>query len=167
MLEEYDETIQLLQRESPKNSNDQLSSENVSISSNSLNHSINIPVMPIAEREHRKWNNPDVNLLNNPYSPENIEKRSRQKMMSFSPELLYSPDATLNDDRLDGMVMKPIVDEEEFVPEEKRKFFHSARDLDRYKRNYYLPKNKKLPEEKYSFSILSVCKIFANLYIMY
>ncbi|XP_075592179.1 uncharacterized protein LOC124500090 isoform X7 [Dermatophagoides farinae] len=155
MLEEYDETIQLLQRESPKNSNDQLSSENVSISSNSLNDSINIPVMPIAEREHRKWNNPDVNLLNNPYSPENIEKRSRQKMMSFSPELLYSPDATLNDDRLDGMVMKPIVDEEEFVPEEKRKFFHSARDLDRYKRNYYLPKNKKLPEEKYSFSILS------------
>nr|XP_027197342.1 probable serine/threonine-protein kinase DDB_G0282963 isoform X5 [Dermatophagoides pteronyssinus] len=154
MLEEYDETIQILQRESSKSSNDQISSENVSDSSNSLNDSINIPVMPIAEREHRKWNNPDVNLLNNPYSPENIEKRSRQKMMSFSPELLYSPDATLNDDRTDGMI-KHIVDDEEFVPEEKRKFFHSARDLDRYKRNYYLPKTRKLPEEKYSFAILS------------
>ncbi|OTF78783.1 hypothetical protein BLA29_004734 [Euroglyphus maynei] len=64
--------------------------------------------------------------------------------MSFSPELLYLPDVSSNDDT------KHIVDDEEFVPEEKRKFFHSARDLDRYKRNYYLPKTKKSSEEKYS-----------------
>src|SRR5690625_1442778 len=36
------------------------------------------PAMPIAEREHRKWLTPDIDLANNPYSVESIEQRTRQ-----------------------------------------------------------------------------------------
>lgn len=143
MMEELDETVQFL---NANPSEQQSSLDNVS----SLNNSINIPVMPIAEREHRKWNNPEVNLVNNPYSPENIEKRAQQKL--YSPELSY----TLTDDEhpsIGGMA-----DEEELVPEEKKKFFSSARDLERYKRDYYLPKQKK--SEENTFSILNVNNYF-------
>ncbi|KAF7489181.1 hypothetical protein SSS_01585 [Sarcoptes scabiei] len=108
-----------------------------------------IPVMTIAEREHRKWEHPDVDLVNNPYSPENIEKRNRNRLIS--PDYVDSEESydSYNHDQNDFR-------EEEIVPEEKRKFFSSSRDLDLYKRDYYLPKNsRKKPNDYYSFSILN------------
>lgn len=39
---------------------------------------IDVSKMTIAEREKLKWQNP-VNLPNNPYAPENLAKRIRQR----------------------------------------------------------------------------------------
>lgn len=98
-------------------------------------------VMEYAEREHRKWLHPDVALVNNPYSPENIEQRARQ-MHSITP----TTDVGGGDDETSP--------EDDISEEEKRKLFYSDRDITKYKRDYYLPKDR--PKEGVVFDILDV-----------
>lgn len=102
--------------------------------------------MPIAEREHRKWLNPDVSLTNNPYSTENIENRAKQ-MHSFT-----SVDSS--EDR------KPEEDPEEIEEKnsEKKKYFSSNRDITRYKRDYYLPDSLAVQDAPPGCSILDVSR---------
>lgn len=107
------------------------------------------PIMPIAEREHKKWLNPDVALENNPYSIESIENRAKQ---------MHSMDS-LEDRKISGDFDEQAnnvgeVEEDQFA---KKKFFSSNRDITRYKRDYYLPDSlTHNGDDKQTFSILNV-----------
>lgn len=111
--------------------------------------------MSIADREHRKWLNPDVELLNNPYTAESIEQRTRQSMEDKNEEINHVVNDSENNDDDDGDVNAI----------EKKKFF-SDRDITRYKRDYYLPKNRPISEDGQVFSILNVSKD-SNLHLIY
>ena len=107
-------------------------------------------IMEIAEREHRKWLNPDVKLIHNPYTIESIEQRTKQ--------LLEQQQSSIEDASIerDGNGSE---DEDEDDGFEKKKFF-SDRDITRYKRDYYLPKNKSVPDDSQVFSILNVSNFY-------
>lgn len=108
------------------------------------------PFMEIAEREHKKWLRPDVELVNNPYSPENIENRTKSACSS----LVECKDNNGSEQGEEA--------EEEEISEDQKKLFYSDRDITRYKRDYYLPKqtemNKSLDDQhqQHSFNILNV-----------
>lgn len=102
--------------------------------------------MEIAEREHKKWLRPDVELANNPYTEEGLEARAKHLLELSSLELEQVKNGE-NDSEDE--------EEDEATRFEKKKFF-SDRDIGRYKRDYYLPKNRPTFEDSQVFSILNV-----------
>lgn len=106
------------------------------------------PVMEIAEREHKKWLRPDVELVNNPYTAEGVEARAKH-LQELSSLELESGDNRQEDSE---------EEEDEATRFEKKKFF-SDRDIGRYKRDYYLPKNRPTFEDSQVFSILNVSSV--------
>jgi len=105
--------------------------------------------MEYADREHRKWLHPDVELVHNPYTTESIELRAKQLQEQSSLD-----DASTADGE-NGEQNEEEEEEEEDGFEKKK--FYSDRDVARYKRDYYMPKNKPLHEDSQVFSILNVC----------
>lgn len=105
--------------------------------------------MEIAEREHRKWLHPDVELVHNPYTAESIEQRAKQLLEQSSIEDINGENGhNEQNNEQDG-------EDDEEAGIEKKKFF-SDRDIARYKRDYYLPKNRPSHDDSQVFSILDV-----------
>lgn len=84
----------------------------------------------IAEREHKKWENPDIQLKDNPYSIENLNTRIQQRAQMLSLSEDSSPEV--------------VVDENE--KQNDSPFMSSkSKDMSRYRKDYYV---KQIPKEE-------------------
>ena len=87
-----------------------------------------MPLTPsIAEREHKKWETPDIEWKdNNPYSIENLNSRRKRRSLILS----------LNEDLIPEEVEENPAEEDDEVD---TSFLSSkSKDLSRYKKDYYI-----------------------------
>ncbi|CAG2172664.1 unnamed protein product, partial [Oppiella nova] len=84
----------------------------------------------IAEREHKKWENPDIDLKDNPYSAEKLNSRIQQKVFNLD----YESPIDKTDDNEDKDVDSSFLSS------------HS-KELSRYQRDYYVRQQPLSKEE--------------------
>ncbi|XP_054168123.1 homeobox protein 2-like isoform X2 [Oppia nitens] len=87
----------------------------------------------IAEREHKKWENPDIDWKDNPYSIENLNSRIQQRSISLS--LANESSIEKSDDNNEDNNNNDNLDENE----DNISFLSStSKDVNRYKKDYYV-----------------------------
>jgi len=118
--------------------------------SDKLNETITVEIPTlrsgtIAEREHKKWESPDIEWKDNPYTPENINTRIQQRALisslgNESPEIKEEN----NDEDQDSSFLS-----------------YNTKDLSRYKREYYIPEtlNKDEPLRSYDENVRNISQI--------
>jgi hypothetical protein len=78
----------------------------------------------IAEREHKKWESPDIEWADNPYTTEKINTRIQQRALTAGLADESSPE---------------IIEENNDEDKDPSFFSYDSKDLSRYKREYYVP----------------------------
>lgn len=117
--------------EEPKNPKDDFDKENVMVVTSE-------PVVcltpTIAEREHKKWETPDVELKDSPYSVENLNSRLQRRSLILS----------MDEESEDVTEEQPVIGDE---TEGDTSFLSSkSKDFSRYKKDYYVKHNNSKEE---------------------